>query len=188
MDVLRQAGAGAGVPYDVPKLTRHSALVSRCAHTIARDAGADGHRLAEVTTAAMLHDIGKIVLADALGAEYTDVVRARFGSGRPIWQVEAEAFGGSHAAVGACLLGLWGLPDAVVAATAWHHDPRAGGDLEFTALTAVHAGNAVAHCLERDRNPERPVEPPDLAYLASLGLDNKMPRWLALCRDGSRHD
>jgi response regulator RpfG family c-di-GMP phosphodiesterase len=61
--------------YDVDALTRHSVLVSRCARAIAHDQGATPQMLAEAATAGMLHDVGKLVLADALGAEYTDALR-----------------------------------------------------------------------------------------------------------------
>lgn len=188
MEVLRPDGGDGSVPYDVPRLTRHSTLVSRCAQAIARDCGADSRQLAEITTAAMLHDIGKIVLADALGSEYTDLLRGQFGSGRPVWQVEQAAFGATHAAVGACLLGLWGLPDSLVAATAWHHNPSASGESTFSTLAAVHLGNVVAHRLEHERNPDRPVTAPDTAYLGGLGLDTSLPRWLALCRAEDHRD
>jgi putative nucleotidyltransferase with HDIG domain len=167
--------------YDVDALTRHSARVSRCAHAIARDHGASPQLLSEAATAGMLHDVGKLVLADALGAEYTSVLRDRFSGNLPIWQIEQETFGASHAEVGAYLLGLWGLPESVIAATAWHHRPSESGTREFSALTAVHAADVIAHQIERQSNPDRPVEPPDDDYLDSLALRDAMPRWVRLC-------
>jgi HD-like signal output (HDOD) protein len=139
--------------------------------------------LAEAATAGMLHDVGKLVLADALGAEYTDTMRERFGGAQAIWQIEQETFGASHAEVGAYLLGLWGLPEPVIAATAWHHRPSESGVREFSALTAVHAGDVIAHRLERLKNPARPVEAPDERYLESLSLLAALPRWVELCID-----
>jgi hypothetical protein len=46
----------------------------------------------------------------------------------------------------------------------------------------------IAHRLERRRNADRPVEPPDTAYLASLGLDDMLPRWEQRCADLERID
>ena len=167
--------------YDVDALTRHSARVSRCAHAIARDHGASPQMLSEVATAGMLHDVGKLVLADALGTEYTTALRERFGGNLAIWQIEQEAFGASHAEVGAYLLGLWGLPATVIAATAWHHRPSESGTREFSAITAVHAADVIAHRIERRANPDRPLEPPDEDYLESLALLDALPRWVQLC-------
>ena len=141
--------------YDVDALTRHSARVSRCAHAIAPDHGASPQMLSEVATAGMLHDVGKLVLADALGMS-TTALRERFGGNLAIWQIEQEAFGASHAEVGAYLLGLWGLPATVIAATAWHHRPSESGTREFSAITAVHAADVIAHRIERRANPDRP--------------------------------
>jgi putative nucleotidyltransferase with HDIG domain len=167
--------------YDVGALTRHSARVSRCAQAIAREEGAPAPVLAEAATAGLLHDIGKLVLADALGAEYTATLRQRFGGAEAVWLIERDTFSASHAEVGAYLLGLWGLPQAVIAATAWHHRPSESTQQGFTVLTAVHAANVIAHRIERERNPDRPVEPPDGAYLDALGLSARLPAWQQLC-------
>ncbi len=174
--------------YDVDALTRHSARVSRCAHAIARDQGASPQMLSEVATAGMLHDVGKLVLADALGTEYTSALRERFGGNLAIWQIEQEAFGASHAEVGAYLLGLWGLPETVIAATAWHHRPSENGTREFSAITAVHAADVIAHRIERRANPDRPLEPPDEDYLESLALLDALPRWVQLCTRREERD
>jgi len=174
--------------YDVDALTRHSARVSRCAHAIARDQGASPQMLSEVATAGMLHDVGKLVLADALGTEYTSALRERFGGHLAIWQIEQEAFGASHAEVGAYLLGLWGLPETVIAATAWHHRPSENGTREFSAITAVHAADVIAHRIERRANPDRPLEPPDEDYLESLALLDALPRWVQLCTRREERD
>jgi HD-like signal output (HDOD) protein len=136
----------------------------------------------------MLHDVGKLVLADALGAEYTSVIRDRFNGNLAIWRIEQETFGASHAEVGAYLLGLWGLPESVIAATAWHHRPSESGDGEFSALTAVHAADVIAHQIERRSNPDRPTEPPDHDYLETLALPDAMPRWMQLCVGGEERD
>jgi putative nucleotidyltransferase with HDIG domain len=167
--------------YDVGALTRHSARVSRCAQAIAREEGAPAPVLAEAATAGLLHDIGKLVLADALGTEYTATLRQRFGGDQAVWLIERDTFSASHAEVGAYLLGLWGLPQAVIAATAWHHRPSQSTQHGFTVLTAVHAANVIAHRIERQRNPDRPVEPPDDAYLDALGLSARLPAWEQLC-------
>jgi hypothetical protein len=76
---------------------------------------------------------------------------------------------------------LWGLPATVIAATAWHHRPSESGTREFSAITAVHAADVIAHRIERRANPDRPLEPPDEDYLESLALLDALPRWVQLC-------
>jgi len=79
----------------------------------------------EAFAAGMLHDIGRLVLASVMPEEMT---------GTP-----AEAtHKARHAKVGAYLLGLWGLPPAVIEAVARHHDP------ELETSSAVGRAVAVA--------------------------------------------
>jgi len=181
MDVFGRFERDGQRGYDAAALARHSRLVAHCAQVVAKDQGAPPRAVAEAATAGLLHDVGKLVLANALGTEYTDVLRNGFGDGRAVWQIEADAFGASHAEVGAYLLGLWGFPEQIIAATAWHHRPAEIGTRELPAVTAVHAGDAIAHRLEQRDDPNRPAADPDRAYLEELGLADAMPRWLASC-------
>ena len=41
----------------------------------------------------------------------------------PVWQAEEQVLGFHHGAVGAALLRSWGLPEAVIDAVAFHHQP-----------------------------------------------------------------
>ncbi|MFC7300860.1 HDOD domain-containing protein [Cognatiluteimonas weifangensis] len=77
------------------------------------------------------------------------------------------ADGGPHyAEAGAYLLGLWGLPMPIVEAVAYHHNParvRSGG---FWVTGAVHVAFALVTGTEVDE-----------AYLRTVGVHDKLPRW-----------
>jgi putative nucleotidyltransferase with HDIG domain len=112
-------------------LQQHSLLVASLAATIAGEARRDAF------AAAILHDVGRMVLAlempDAASAP-TDVEPTGAGS-------DDEPF--SHAKVGAYLLGLWGLPIVVFDSVARHHlEPAAGAPL---AAAAVYWAERVVH-------------------------------------------
>ncbi|MEO7270988.1 MAG: HDOD domain-containing protein [Vicinamibacterales bacterium] len=188
MDVFGRIAPDGSRGYDVEGLAHHSCLVGRCAQVIAQDQGATPHAAAEAATAGLLHDVGKLVLADALGAEYTEALRDGFGDGRAVWEIEADAFGASHADVGAYLLGLWGFSEQIIAATAWHHRPSEIGTRGLLTLTAVHAADAIAHRLEQRVNREPSAAVPDGAYLAAIGRADAMPRWLELCTGHENRD
>jgi len=80
-------------------------------------------------TATLLHDVGRLVLASALAA----------GGGV---DVDPTAHATDLAAVGGYLLGLWGLPDDIVAAVTYQGAPDAA-PVEHRALAAlVHAARA----------------------------------------------
>jgi HD-like signal output (HDOD) protein/ActR/RegA family two-component response regulator len=98
----------------------------------------------EAFAAGLLHDVGKLVLAMAMPDRYADVLRRAHDSGRPLYEVEKELLGATHAEAGAYLLALWGLPVPVVEAIAAHHaEPSpTHGMLTATvqrAITHVHS-------------------------------------------------
>lgn len=79
---------------------------------------------ADAFMAATLHDIGKWVLAAEAPDLLRDALAVAAERGRPLHEVEMEVYGATHAEVGAYLLGLWSLPEAVVAGVANHHSPE----------------------------------------------------------------
>jgi HD-like signal output (HDOD) protein len=154
-------------------LWRHSVATSALAGAIARYERLPPSAATEALTAGLLHDCGKLLLAAVMPTEFDAlVIRARRES-TPAWRVEQDALGCTHAEIGAYLLGLWGLPDAVVAAVAFHHRPADCGNQKFTAVTAVHAANAImANKLYG--------APADMAYLERLGLKARYAEWTQL--------
>jgi HD-like signal output (HDOD) protein len=101
---------------------------------------------------------------------------------RPVWQVEQEIFGSTHADVGAYLLTLWGLADPITEAVALHHQPFRCAVPEFSPTVAVHVANVFAHELAgTDLTGPRPQL--DIAYLTSLGLAGRIDAWRESCRD-----
>ena len=71
--------------------------------------------------AALLADIGQLVLASVCRDDFAALLVEARSSGRLLYEVEADHWGFGHAEVGAYLLGLWGLPAEVVTAVAQHH-------------------------------------------------------------------
>ncbi|HEV2456186.1 MAG TPA: response regulator [Verrucomicrobiae bacterium] len=122
-------------------------------------------------TAGILHDIGKLMLADSLPAEFQEALARAATSGEPYCEIEMEVFGASHAALAAYLLGLWGLPAAIVEAVAFHHAPANSGHQEFSPLTAVHVANALEHESKGD-TPQL-----DLEYLRRIGVEERLDDW-----------
>lgn len=128
--------------------------------------------------AGMLHDIGQLVLATKLSQPFAGVLAKAQELKRPIQEIEVEVLGVSHAEIGAYLLGVWGLPYAVVEAVAYHHRPSMEPNLrEFGVLGAVHVANSLAHGLEE---PQRYL---DLEYLERAGLKDRMPAWIQIGKD-----
>lgn len=159
-------------PFSIELLWEHSQAVAELAGAIAAAERADERVIRESALAGLLHDIGQLTLASQLAGPYREVMKAMRIDNLPAEEAERQILGTSHAEVGAYLLGLWGLPDAMVEAVAWHHHPSGCPSAGFTPLTAVHAADTILHAAE---NAE-----PDAEYLARLGLSNRWSHWLAL--------
>ncbi len=95
-------------------------------------------------TASLLHDIGKLVLAQAVSAEEVAEIRDRIErkqiSGT---QAEKEVLGVDHSEAGAVLLQSWRLPEKIVEAVANHHRPAIQPQLRLSTL--AHIANGIAH-------------------------------------------
>lgn len=91
-------------------------------------------------------------------------------------EAEKATIGATHAEVGAYLLGLWGLPDTIVEALAFHHSPGKCLNTAFSPLTAVHVADAL--CYERSEF-EKPLRESqmDADYLRTLRLLDNLPAW-----------
>jgi HD-like signal output (HDOD) protein len=171
----------AGSLFSLDTLANHSWTVGLLARCVAKQEQA-GHKLAEQCfLAGLLHDVGQLVLAYGLEAEYTDIIQQAKAQNRQVWQVEQERLGASHADVGAYLLALWGLPNPIIEAVAMHHRPAQSAALEFSPVTAVHAGDVFAHEFAAIQT-ELPPPQFDFNHLANLKLEERIEIWRASCK------
>jgi HD-like signal output (HDOD) protein len=145
----------------------HGAQVAR----IARRLVSDPRMQDDAVAAAMLHDIGLLILAVEEPEYLAAVLAAAQDEGRAAVEIEYEWRGISHAEVGAHLLALWGLPHELVEAVAFHHRPDHAPRPALDAVAAVY----IADALVRD-------EPLDEDYIAALGVQERVPEWRALAR------
>jgi HD-like signal output (HDOD) protein/ActR/RegA family two-component response regulator len=118
----------------------------------------------------LLHDIGYWILVQECPKELADALKLARAEGLSLLECERRVTGATHAEIGAYLLGLWGLPYAIVEAVALHHTPTAvtphGYDL-VGALAVSHAllDPANAFAIVAATEPDACVNPD---YLASL--------------------
>lgn len=94
----------------------------------------------EVSTAGLIHDIGKVAIKMELPREYEMITGLAQSQG--ISRIEAErlVLGLDHAEVGGWLAKSWNLPNKLVEPIACHHDPRLATE-EQLASAIVHFGN-----------------------------------------------
>ena len=123
----------------VARLADHGAQVAEAA----RQASDPDHADAAFVAGAV-HDIGLAVVAEVAPDKLDELVGAARASSCGLASAEERAIlgGVTHSEIGAYLLGVWGLPEAVVAATRDHHAESAESD--FAAIT--HAVAAADDC------------------------------------------
>ncbi len=157
------------------QLTRHSLLTAR----IARRLLPEGEVSKDAFAAAVLHDVGKLILAANLPEVITQSVQFAESEGIPLYEAEHQLHGFGHSEVGAYLLGRWGLPYPVIEAVAYHHAPACVNQSRFDLLSAVHVANALASELEQDRG-EHCIHEIDEEYLEQLEVLDQLPEWRKL--------
>ena len=139
------SGSEASLPlavYDLEpgELVRHSQVASYVAETI--------HRLSpqkvvgEVVAAALLHDLGQVVLDQILDPALFRQARRVC---RDVCDAERELVDTDHAEVGAYLLKIWGIPRKIITSVRFHHEPAKGTeDLAY----AVNIASQIADYVE----------------------------------------
>jgi len=159
------------INFPMDALWAHLMSCGERARAIMQAEGADSASSEAAYTAGILHDIGKLMLADSLPAEFQNALALAVTRDAPFHEVELGIFGATHAGLAAYLLGLWGLPAPIVEAVAFHHAPGKSSHQAFSPLTAVHVANALEHEMEGD-----PLVL-DKEYLRRIGVAGKLNAW-----------
>lgn len=160
--------------YTFERVHKHAYLTAR----ITRRLPTQGHLKDAAGVAALLHDVGKLILMTHLPEHFKRVLESCRAQHRPMHEVEHELTGITHAEIGAYLLGLWGLPFSIVEAVAYHHTPSQVPHQQFDSLATLHVADVLAHENEGESG-ETLVQNPvlDEAYLTSLGVQNQIESW-----------
>ena len=167
--------------FHLTALWDHCVAVGSCANRIAKSEKAEKKSIDDALTAGLLHDSGKLVLATNLPDLYQEVLYMVDKQETNLLEAEKETFGTTHAEVGAYLLGLWGLPDPIVEAVAFHHHPNKCLSQAFSSLTAVHVANVLDH-EERIDVESSSRSKIDLDYLSKLDIVDRLPAWRKACK------
>lgn len=146
---------------DTCRLWKHSVASAFNSKFVAETAGQDTSLM---FTAGLMHDIGKVVIAQ--------LATAPIAAALPLPATaeslanERAALGYSHAEVGAALLEKWQLPPQLVASIRHHHEPQSAAD--FKKISAcVTLGSILSHSRE---TPALLTEPTFLSALELLKL------------------
>jgi putative nucleotidyltransferase with HDIG domain len=127
--------------YDLPpgELWRHSIAVSVAAEGLVKELKIVAAE--EIFTAALLHDVGKLIMGDFVKDDISKIKMA-ISQGISFEMAENIVLGTDHAEVGAKVLTKWALPAEIVHAVRWHHNPESAESAD-TMLDVVHVANVL---------------------------------------------
>ena len=164
-----KSGVTTGVEgFSLERLWQHSLDAAAAARMVALSEKLPKAKAEEAFLAGMLHDVGKVVFATRLAA----------GSDGPAAAEDAFAqMEAHHAEVGAYLLGLWGFPNSIVEAVAFHESPGKAVAEGLSLPALLHIADRLVHQRSaRSSSAARELEP---GLLEALGLAERWPVWLA---------
>ena len=136
----------------------HSFKAAVAAHSIAKAAKETVKMIPEdAYTCGLIHDVGRIIMAENLGAKYARVILEAKRKNLPLWKREREVFKFDHAHVGAYLADKWGLSPRLKWAVLFHHEPailaKEGNEGDENLGYLISLSNILAHQYCCDKSP-----------------------------------
>ena len=141
-----------GLAVSAGQLRAHAHATQQAAHRVAEELELGVSNA--LVVGALLHDIGKAIMAHAYDG-YSERMRAELSPSRRL-RLERQEFGLDHAAAGALVLRRSGLSESLAAMIEHHHSGDARGD---AALIAV--ADMLAHLAA-----DQPIDPAELMRAA----------------------
>lgn len=166
-----------GYGINTGELWKHSVASAIAAQCIADELHEDSNT---VYTAGLLHDIGKIVLSDALESEYANLVAETETNQSSLLETEKKILGVQHAEIGGRLMAKWQFPANLVAPVWFHHQPELAAPHERMAAF-VYLGNMIAHFMGFGYGHQAFALRGRAEALQVLGLSaDQLPRYMIL--------
>lgn len=121
-------------------LWEHSMGVAVAANTISKTLKLPDAE--ETATAALLHDIGKVIIKIKLQDDYDQLGALMTSKGLTMMEAEQELLGTNHAEIGGWLVSSWLLPEKLIEPVACHHHVEKSS-LHQVKTAVVHVADAL---------------------------------------------
>jgi len=136
----------------------------------------------EAFTAGLLHDIGKLVM-NMFVPELKEVVEKVGKEGLTFFEAEQKILDVNHAVVGKYLLDNWNLPNPIIMAVLYHHEPMKAGDILYADLVKfVHLADNLVKIARYETVPNEKIKI-EVDVWNALGMT---PKTFALFYKGAR--
>ena len=167
--------------FSMDQMWQHAFTCAAYCKLIAQTSGLDRKAADTAFMSGLLHDIGILLIAAHLPDEFSRILQSVNKNGQPMDAAEMQVIGTTHAAIGAYLLGLWGLPDAIIEAAAYHHTPSHKPSRGLSPAVITHVADALANAGPCIQDPKGIVDNLDYEYLDRIGLLDDLKAWRSDC-------
>jgi len=151
------------------ELWRHSIAVSVAAEGLMKMLKLPDSDM--VFTAALLHDVGKLVLGDYVSQSIDDIEKVA-AEGGSFEKAVRQVIGTDHAEIGAMILKEWSFPDDLIKVARWHHSPDES-EGKSAVLDVVHVANLVCMMMGIGSGREELRQEPSPLAIKRLGIKTK---------------
>ena len=118
--IAREMRSASDMSFDFDYFWRRSITAAVAAQLLAKEIG---HRSDDIFVAALLNDIGILILYLSMPDGYARVLEDKKLSGDSASKVESRILGLDHSEIGSGILERWGVPSAICQPIRYHHNP-----------------------------------------------------------------
>jgi putative nucleotidyltransferase with HDIG domain len=133
--------------FDMTRFWTHSIAVAVVSRYLAQESRQVAPE--DCFTAGLVHDIGKIVLAQYFQDLFKVVWASAKENDLSFYEAEKKEISTTHARIGAHLAGKWKLPPGMVDVVRYHHAPNKSAK-DFDLLVTVHVADIIVNGLMGD--------------------------------------
>lgn len=162
-----------GIPntlFNMESFWRHSIATGMAARTIGevrKDSNVERLYLCGI-----LHDLGRLIVYIKEPGLARDTLMESRDKAMNLHLVEMKQMGFDHAAVGAALLRFWQLPERLVQAVGYHHDPQSAPKYPVEA-GIVHTADYIVHDMSLAQTEEFSIPNLQKDTWSRIGVDPK---------------
>ncbi len=110
--------------FDMQRYLTHSLLTASLARILCQKFNQDGTDAGDCNLAGLLHDFGKIVLAQSMPEEFKNALAYSQEHNVSLHSAETHIIGVNHSVVGAMLMERWNFPPNICDVIRHHHDEK----------------------------------------------------------------
>lgn len=139
--IAENLSSGYQQEFNIDTFWRRSITAAVSAEMVAKKSG---YHNEDIFVAALLQDIGTLIIALSKGDEYNKLLLESHRTETDIWVLESDNFGFNHLQVGYALLTNWKLPTSITEPILYHHHPENCISDNSKAATILNFSNQLA--------------------------------------------